>query len=383
MTKERALPLWILALGLGLRVYAAVSHLDISHPDEHFQTLEPASHVVYGFGWLSWEWTTGTRSWLVPALYMPLLAIFKVLGFSGGVAPIVGCRVLMAVLSTFTLYQFLDLLKDSAFKRGVSLIALSVFVLSPACIAWSAMTLSDLWAMIFFWCALPWVLRAIDSNRHLVIAGALLGVSFLMRIQMILFPVGMVLVLMFRRPRPWTLIAKVAGGYVAVVLFQGALDWATWGKPFHSVITNIQKNLFEHVASFYGVSPYYEYFMSVPRQMGAVLIGLILVVAALAAVLRRARFRERDALIVIPAVLYVLVHSAIAHKEIRFMFPVVPVFFYLFAWGLNAFEFRWKMKDEVAAVILFVAAVGVSGSVYSNDHTYAFDLSELTRRTVA
>jgi hypothetical protein len=39
------LPLWIVFLGLALRLYAAVSHLDISHPDEHFQTLEPASHV--------------------------------------------------------------------------------------------------------------------------------------------------------------------------------------------------------------------------------------------------------------------------------------------------------------------------------------------------
>ena len=148
-----------------LRIYAAVSHLDISHPDEHFQTLEPASHVIYGFGWLSWEWTTGTRSWLVPALYMPLIWVFKILGFNGGVAPITACRVLMAVLSTFTLYEFWILLVESGMKRWASLVAISFFALSPACVAWGAMTLSDLWAMIFLWCALPYVLRSIRNGK--------------------------------------------------------------------------------------------------------------------------------------------------------------------------------------------------------------------------
>lgn len=384
--KEQGVPpspgilIWILALGLVLRVYAAVSHLDISHPDEHFQTLEPASHVVFGFGWLSWEWSEGTRSWLVPALYMPLLAIFKGLGFQGGVVPIAACRVLMALLSTCTLYQFWVLLKESAFKRGASLIALSVFALSPACVAWGAMTLSDLWAMIFLWCSLPAVLRAIHSNRSLIAAGALLGLSFLMRIQMVLWPIGMVLVLMFRRPFPWKIVVRLAAGYTIVILFQGVLDWTTWGAPFHSVIANIQKNLFEHVASFYGTSPYYEYFESVPRQLGWILTAAVLGVAAIAVSARRARFRERDALVLVPAILYILVHSAIAHKEIRFMFPLVPAVFYLLAWALSAFEFRWKLNERMFAAGLLLAAIGSSEFVYSNDHTYMFDLSELTRR---
>ena len=102
------------------------------------------------------------------------------------------------------------------------------------------------------------------------------------------------------------------------------------------MISNIEKNLFEHVASFYGTSPYYDYFLSLPRQLGWLLLALIFGVAGGALGFRQARFRERDALILVPAILYVLVHSAIAHKEIRFMFPIVPVFFYLLAWALSS-----------------------------------------------
>ena len=94
------------------------------------------------------------------------MAIFKILGFEGGVVPIVACRVMMGCLSTYTLYQFWILLKESNFKRGASLVALSFFALSPACVAWGVMTLSDLWAMIFLWCSLPYVLRSLNPEKE-------------------------------------------------------------------------------------------------------------------------------------------------------------------------------------------------------------------------
>src|SRR5690242_18703675 len=76
----------LIGLGIVARLLNAVSTLDIMHPDEHFQTLEPAAHAVYGFGWLAWEWTAGSRSWFVPGLYMPILGFFKWIGIIGGPA---------------------------------------------------------------------------------------------------------------------------------------------------------------------------------------------------------------------------------------------------------------------------------------------------------
>lgn len=378
---ERALPLWIIGLGILLRIYAAVSHLDISHPDEHFQTLEPASHVVYGFGWMSWEWSTGTRSWFIPGLYVPVLWVFKLFGVQGGPSPIIACRLLMVALSGVLLWRYWVLLKESGFKTGARLLSLALIALTPACVAWGAMTLSDVWAMVFLWTAMPFLLRSVEEGKHCVLAGAWLGLSFLARIQMAIWPVGIAIVLIFRGKSAIKTIWQLALGYSAAVFFQGILDWTTWGSPFHSVIANIEKNLLENVASFYGTAPWYEYLISLPRQIGVSVVVLGLAGVAVALITRKGKFRERDVLIAVPALLFLLIHSKIAHKELRFIFPIVPAFYYFAAWSVSAFEpARWLLrKDLAAAVVLLVAIVGM-GSVYSDDHTYPFDLSELTRK---
>jgi hypothetical protein len=381
----QALPIWIILLGLLLRIYAAVSHLDISHPDEHFQTLEPASHVVFGFGWLSWEWTEGTRSWLVPAFYMPVLWIFKCLGFNGGPTPIAACRVLMAFVSSFGVYQFWILLRESGIKKFATWITLAVFALSPAFVAWGAMTLSDVWAWVFLWGALPFVLRSLEKNENIYVAGFLLGLSFLIRIQMVLWPVGIGAILLFRKPFPTKLILKLTAGYLVVVLLQGVLDWLTWDELFHSVILNIKKNLLEHVAAFYGTSPPYDYLISIPRSMGWTLCLAALAVFGYAMTALRARLRERDLFVLVPALLYLVVHSAISHKEVRFMFPFFPAILYCLALGLNALETKWDAKLNVrtlfepwVAIAATLFAIASVPFIYSTDHTYPFDLSALT-----
>src|SRR6185437_11850256 len=125
MKKHFSVVRLILIVGIILRIYAALSHIDTVHPDEHFQTLEPASKVVFGFGWMSWEWGVGSRSWFVPALYMPLLFIFKLLGFNGGPAPIFGCRVMMALFSGWMLFRIDKLLC----QRGINKVARGITAL--------------------------------------------------------------------------------------------------------------------------------------------------------------------------------------------------------------------------------------------------------------
>jgi len=50
-------------------------------PDEYFQALEPAHHIVFGYGHLTWEWTASPpiRSIAYPALFVPVYWLLKVL----------------------------------------------------------------------------------------------------------------------------------------------------------------------------------------------------------------------------------------------------------------------------------------------------------------
>lgn len=45
-------------------------------PDEYWQSLEVAHKLVFGYGSLTWEWTSGIRSYLQPA---SIAGVYKVL----------------------------------------------------------------------------------------------------------------------------------------------------------------------------------------------------------------------------------------------------------------------------------------------------------------
>lgn len=69
-------------LAIGLRILIALSTRTFFQPDEFFQSLEPAHHLVFGYGYLTWEWLTSTpiRSIVYPALNVPVYWLLKISG---------------------------------------------------------------------------------------------------------------------------------------------------------------------------------------------------------------------------------------------------------------------------------------------------------------
>ncbi|KAH8981026.1 Alg9-like mannosyltransferase family-domain-containing protein [Lactarius akahatsu] len=70
-----------LALALAVRVSIALITRTFFQPDEYFQALEPAHFFVFGYGDLTWEWTSKPpiRSILYPALNVPIYWVLKIL----------------------------------------------------------------------------------------------------------------------------------------------------------------------------------------------------------------------------------------------------------------------------------------------------------------
>lgn len=66
-------------LALVMRVAIALATRTFFQPDEYFQALEPAHYLVFGYGDLTWEWTTKPpiRSILYPALNVPIYWLLK------------------------------------------------------------------------------------------------------------------------------------------------------------------------------------------------------------------------------------------------------------------------------------------------------------------
>lgn len=68
-------------LALAVRVSLALATWTFFQPDEYFQSLEVAHHLVFGYGQLTWEWTSERpiRSILYPALNVPIYWLLRIL----------------------------------------------------------------------------------------------------------------------------------------------------------------------------------------------------------------------------------------------------------------------------------------------------------------
>ena len=64
---------------LVIRVLVAFCTRTFFQPDEYFQSLEPAYHLVFGYGHLTWEWLSPqpVRSIIYPALNVPIYWLLK------------------------------------------------------------------------------------------------------------------------------------------------------------------------------------------------------------------------------------------------------------------------------------------------------------------
>ena len=373
--------LLVIAAGLAVRAWLALSAMPIVYPDEHFQTLEPASRIVFGFGWKSWEWFEGVRSWVVPGLFMPVLAALKAFGIRGGPAAVSACRLWIAAWSAFGLWGFHRLLRDRGVSAGAHLFALGLLALSPAMSVWSAATFSESWALVFLWGLMPATLGALDSERpaHWMLAGAALGLTFTLRMQMAAWMPALG-ILLLSTPRDRRILPALSLGYLVPVVLQGLLDWLTWGHPFHSVRANFYFNIVRGVADANGRSPWHSYFRLAWDNLGPWLVGPMLAVVACAVACRRLRLRRQDKFILAPALGFVVIHMAIGHKETRFILPAMPALFYLFAIALDGLGGRAAASGPLAKAIAAVAvllAPGAAQLAQDPDRFSPFDRSEL------
>ncbi|WOG93982.1 hypothetical protein DCAR_0313272 [Daucus carota subsp. sativus] len=79
------------------------------NPDEHWQALEVAHRVTFGYGHLTWEWEKGIRSYLHPMMFAALYKVLALLHLDTPLFMIKAPRMLQSMLSALGdlyLYKF-------------------------------------------------------------------------------------------------------------------------------------------------------------------------------------------------------------------------------------------------------------------------------------
>jgi phosphatidylinositol glycan class B len=69
----------LLAALVAFRVSSAVLSQTAFVPDEYWQSLEVAHRMVFGYGYLTWEWQESIRGYTHPLLYAGLYKVLALL----------------------------------------------------------------------------------------------------------------------------------------------------------------------------------------------------------------------------------------------------------------------------------------------------------------
>lgn len=330
----------------------AVLQLGRLHPDEVYQALEPAFWRVHGFGVLAWEWKAGLRNWAVPML---LAAVLRAGGFLGLQDPwalraLIGLPLaVLHVAALLAAFRYGG--RHSASGGWTALLALGLL---PTVWAYGGRTLSEPLSAAALVLAVEALTEAGGRARTLLLGGTALGLAVVLRYGSGPAVLGALLWLAVRRD--WRRLALVVAGGSAVAAALGALDFLTWGEPFHSFVAWARFNVFSDGAvRAFGSSP--------PGFYGSLLVLLVplWVWGALAfAVARPGQGEPRIGLALAMAAAGLLALLATPHKEERFLYPVVILLVLEAAPALararESMSFAWSTATALAALVLTLVA---------------------------
>lgn len=291
---------------------------NIVYPDEIFQTTEPAHRLVFGTGLMSWEWHVGIRSWLLPGVFAGLMWLGSLFGDAPWLINL-PIALFMAALACLPVYCAWGWGRAVSGRPGG-------FVAAALCVIWvdlvymSLHTLTEVVAghlmVLGLFLGYPGS-GTVVPRRRLFWSGLLLGLALVLRFH--LSPALAVAALgicgVTRGWRPWTIF--LAGAAVPVAA-QALLDWATLGLPLQSMWLNFWLNVVVGVSEGAGVSPFITLLVMPALVWGPV--GFLLVAAAVGFAARRLP------LLLVVALTIIVVHSFIAHKEYRFIYPAMVLF---------------------------------------------------------
>jgi phosphatidylinositol glycan class B len=341
-----------LAASAALFLATAVLSEGFLHPDEYFQIVEFASTKlgITDTKDLAWEYPAQMRPWIQPAIFVGLTKVAAFLGIHRPFTLLVLFRLLTALVSWSALWALVVAGRrwagDEAARRKVYSIAAFLWLVPLLGVRTSAETMAT--AMLCFAIALlEWRTDRRDGDARFgcaMLAGLAFGLCFDFRYASAPMAAGTGLWYLFAAQRRVSLFAGLALGALAALTLGAVADWWGYGIPSFPFYSYLYQNFVVGRAQDFGTAPFFAY-LYLPLMTPFAPLILFLLVATLVAWLR-----HRRNVLTWASAPYVVLLSVTAHKEVRFLFPLVPFlpFFVVFAlaaeppWGARIASFlRW------------------------------------------
>ncbi len=303
---------------------------NVDHPDEIFQYLEPAWRMLGHDGIVTWEWRDGIRSSFLPTLFMGPVILGDWLA-PGGAGAFIVPRLLVALASLSIVISAWFF--GARVSRMHAIIAALVAAVWFEVVYFAPHTLGEPLATALIVPA-ALLLTGGPTQKRLVIGGGLLALAFVWRFQyapaMSVFALGACW-------RQWRNATPLIAGGLAVLLLAALVDVAHGVVPFDWLILNIKQNLLQDRASEFGVASPAAYIY----LLSAIWSGAwLLLLCALW------RGWKHAPLLIVAALVNIAFHSAIDHKEYRFIFLSVALL--IIAAALGSADWAQMMREKPA-----------------------------------
>lgn len=348
---DRKWSLWQLVMVIfPFRLMNALTIRTFFQPDEYYQSIEIAHHLVFGTGYVTWEWKQHLRSAIHPLIYAGGYWVAKMgplrcqTGLVLALPRIIGA--IIATVGELALYRLS--LRVSGGRHQVSNRVLVLSLLSPFNAYFITRSFSNGFEMVIttvglgFW---PWgddgevrvrqpqngagpnhTQNRTQSDRDVLIAAGFGFVSILVRPSNALVWVYPGLQLVWNRRHRRVPLLRLLGKLIMVfIVINGinvGLDYVLYQQitfPFYNFLEfNVMKNL----SVFYGTAPWHFYlFQAIPLLLMAYLPTFVISMFSETLAISTPALKTLKIIIGIVVVGF----SLISHKEIRFIYPVMPL----------------------------------------------------------
>lgn len=349
----------VLFLALILYLTAAVFNSGYYHPDEHFQILEFAKWKLGHSSETSmaWEHVALIRPTLQPTLAMLIMRSCEYLGLRNPFHQAIAIRILTALIMLYSLCLFFKTSVQWIYPRNRIglLIAMLFFWVTPMIsVRFSSETLCTACILLLLAKLLK---REKPSISDAIWVGFVAALGFEFRYQAAFAYIGILFWGLTQKKYQLKIWFTVALTFVGVILLCSALDCWFYGKLVFAPYNYYHINIVERVAASFGESPWYTYiFWAIMFPSPS--MGLPIVISICVGTIKNYRNP-----IVWVLWSFFLVHNIISHKEMRFLFPLIPLTPIFMVW---TYEMLHDKQQQYMGIILvcLLTVVNVGGLIH-------------------
>jgi phosphatidylinositol glycan class B len=290
--------------------------------DEIFQVYEFAGHKagLNSASELPWEFHERMRSGIQPLIVFIITKGLDFISVQNPFSVALVIRISQSLFSFIVIVQFLKVMEREMHNQNRKL-WLWAFSLLFWCLPYfHARFSSENFSTTLFILGLTLVLnmaRKQLSNIYFVAAGILFGVSFICRFQMSFMIAGLFLWLLVVHKLQIKFLFALLLGVLFSLLLGVLADLWLYGEFTLSWWNYLDLNLFKDKASIYGREPLYFYLEESFLQL--IPPFSILIIYCIPAFWIKFR-KHVITWITLP---FILLHFAVSHKELRFLFPII------------------------------------------------------------